>query len=165
VIELPYRTTNHEKVQICKRDLLSYNYVVVSDYDSPNYLVRARYSSLNKALDDIKNTWIAGRPDLIERHIDTGGKVAIFLDGAYSYSLPSADYRDMTFDAIKQINTVDFNIYQVSRRSDGAYTAFARHEFRDADNNDTIVYVSYTLTKIDGRWVIVSSGSSDNELD
>jgi hypothetical protein len=142
-----------------------YEYVPVPDsYYGGYYLSPGSRSGLSVALDDIKDAWMSGDYTGMVAHVDTGKTIAIYLDGKYSYSLPGKDYRDMTRDAIKHIETSDFQIYKVEKRSDGAYTAFGKHEFTDVDGNAKTAYVSYTLVKSGGRWIIVASGSSDNEL-
>ena len=122
------------------------------------------YSGFNAAVEDIKNAWLTGNSELLTRHIDPVGKLAIYLDGKYSYSLSGSDYRDMSLDAMSNISTTGFTVYKTEQRSDGAYTILAKHEFYDADKNLKVAYVSYTLTKTDSDWVIVAAGSSDNKL-
>ena len=146
-------------------DVPVYTSVPVPDcYGGGYYLSRCSYNGLNGAVDDIKNAWLTGNTDLLTRHIDPDSKLAIYLDGKYSYSLSGADYRDMTLDAMGHISTASFTIYKTEQRSDGAYTVLAKHEFYDVDNNHKVAYVSYTLTNSDGQWLIVATGSSDSKL-
>ena len=119
---------------------------------------------MNAAVDDIKNAWLTGDSDLLARHIDSAGNMAIYLEGKYSYSLSGADYLQMSVDAMTNITTANFTVYKTEQRSDGAYTVLAKHEFRDVDNNSKVAYVSYTLTRENGDWIIVATGSSDKKL-
>jgi hypothetical protein len=141
-----------------------YTYVSVPDYSYGNnyYLAQGAYSGLNAALDDIRNGWIANKPDLILKYINAGTQVAIYLDNNYAYSLSGSDYKNMVSDAIKHINTVSFTIDKVEQRSDGAYTATGTHDFYDINNNHKVVNVSYTLAQQGGNWTIIAAGSSES---
>lgn len=142
----------------------TYREVPAYNYDNAYYLSPGGYTGLNAALDDIRNGWTGGNDDLILKHIDPSTKVAIYLDGKYSYSVPGDDYTTMTRDAIGAIKTVDFSFYKVEARSDGAYTVYGKHEFNDENDNRKVVYISYTLSKTNGSWLITAAGSSDSKL-
>ena len=144
--------------------LPSYTYYTVQNYGTSYYLTQGSQAGLNSALEDIKNAWLLNRGDLIERHLAANTTLSIYLDGQYSYSLPSVDYRDMTLDAMKQIRTVRFTFNDLSRRSDGAYTALGEHQFYDDYDTLRTVYVSYTLARSGSTWFIVATGSSDSRL-
>lgn len=137
-----------------------------SYYDvGPDYYLSPGYNSgLSAALDDIRSAWVNKDANLILVHLDTSQQVAVYLNGSYSYSLPSSDYGTMTRDAIAHLNTVSFSFYKTMRRSDGAYVAYGTHEFDDQSGSRKVVYVSYTLAQINGNWVIVATGSSNNRL-
>ena len=142
-----------------------YTYVPApSSYYGDYYLNPGARTGLNSAIDDIKNAWLAGNPDSLLTHVDDATTLAISLNGKYSYSLPGSDYRSMTSDAISHVTTSDFSIYRLEQRSDGAYTAFAKHDFTDINGKAQSAYVSYTLAKSGDAWVIVAAGSSDTKL-
>jgi hypothetical protein len=131
-----------------------------SDY----YLTRDRGVHLEYAMADIRNAWLIGRPDLITNHVRAGEKIAVLLDGQYDYSLDADDYLDMTNDAVEQIRTVSFTWTTTRVRSDGQYTAFGRHEYRDAAGAVKTIYVSYTLEAVGGYCYITEVGYSGSPL-
>ena len=83
------------------------------------------------ALSDIQNAWLDGRADLITNHMDSGQTIAVLLDGNYDYSLTATDYYDMTADAIDKIQTVSFTWQETRERTNGDFTAFGKHAYRD----------------------------------
>lgn len=146
-------------------------YEVVSYYDAPiyfgddgYYLNRHLSSGLDDTLSDIRKAWIDGRPDLIQDHVSSSDQIAILLDGSYDYSVNADDYMQMTSDAIDQMQTVSFTWQGVRRRSDGDYTAFAKHTYRDDSGDRKTVYVSYTLERSGGDYTIDEVGSSSSSL-
>ncbi|MCE5322508.1 hypothetical protein LLG46_04230 [bacterium] len=125
------------------------------------YLYRQHTTQLDDALADIRSAWLDGRVDLIKRHISSSMRIAVLLDGKYDYSVDSDDYADMTNDAIDQMNTVGFVWESVRQRTDGNYTASAKHTYIDDSGQQKSVYVSYTL---DRYYDIVEVGSSETSL-
>jgi len=151
-------------VVVVPQPYYTYYDVPAYDYGNDYYMSPGAYTGLNAALDDIRNGWIGGNDDLILKHINPSTNVAIYLDGKYSYSVPGNDYSKMTRDALGAIKTVDLSFYKVQERSDGSYIAYGKHEFNDESNNRKVVYISYTLSKSNGNWLITAAGSSDSEL-
>jgi hypothetical protein len=146
-------------------------YVVVNYYDAPvlfgddgYYLSRRDTSGLDDALSDIRSAWLDGRPDLLENHVASDESIAILLDRKYDYSVNADDYMQMTSDAIDQMQTVSFTWQSVRRRTDGDYTAFAKHTYRDDSGDTKVVYVSYTLRKSGGDYYIEEVGSARSSL-
>ena len=128
------------------------------------YLESQKYQALDDALADIRSAWISGRYDLVERHVMSEDKVAVFLDGRYDYSIDGEDYLLMTRDAIEDMETVSFVWDEVKQRSDNTVTAFGTHKYYDAAGATRSVYVSYTLDKVGSRYYIVEIGSSLDPL-
>ncbi len=148
----------------------AYAYYPAPDYyygsgnNGAYYLSRDRYSGLHTSLDDIRNAWITDNSDPMARHIDPSARIAVYLDGKYSYSMSGKDYRGMTADAMHHTSTSTFAVYKVDKRSDGAYIAFAKQQFYDANNNYKVAFVSYTLAPRHDKWMVVAVGSSAHRL-
>lgn len=133
-------------------------------FDSGYYLTRDRTTRLDLALQDIRLAWLYGRMDLIRAHVRHTDRIAVLLDGRYDYSIQGDDYIQMTADAFDQIRTTSFNWDTVRERTDGRFTAFARHEYRDNSNITKIVYTSYTFDVYGGEYYIIEVGSSASPL-
>ena len=133
-------------------------------YSDGYYLSRGTNTDLGHALSDIRDAWLNGRADLIGDHVDNRQTIAVLLDGNYDYSLDAGDYAQMTNDAIDQVQTVSFTWQDVRERTNGDYTAFAKHTYRDDSGRTQTVYVSYTLHQIGREYVIVEVGSSDRAM-
>lgn len=142
-------------------DVPAYTYSAVPDYSSSGYyLSQGNYSGLNAALDDIRNAFISGQPDLLLRHVDANAQIQVYLDNNYAYSLPGSDYQKMVKDAVTHIKTSSLTFVSVQQRSDGAYTATGTQVFTDVNRNQKTVQISFTLAQSGGNWLIVSAGSS-----
>ena len=146
-------------------------YIVVSYRSGPvaidvggYYLAREATTGLDNALADIRSAWLNGRLDLIKNHVRTGQQIAALLDGNYDYSVDPDDYVQMTSDAIDQMKTVSFTWETTRQRADGAFTALGKHVYDDPSGATKTVYVSYTLRKIGGSFVILEVGSSTSPL-
>ena len=134
--------------------------VYVNDSSSGYYLENYGREQLDNTLADIRSAWIDARFDLLQQHVNIDDKIAVFLDGQYNYSITGQDYLDMTHDAFEKMTTVSFVWNDVKKRTDGCYTAIAKHQYRDSDGNVKSVYVSYGLRKIGSEYHIIEAGSS-----
>lgn len=147
--------------RVAVADVPDYSYTQVPDYTTGDYyLAQGAYSGLNAALDDIRNGFLTGQPNLVLSHISAGTQVQIYLDRNYAYSLPGADYQKMVQDAVGHIKTSSFTFTNVEQRSDGAYTATGTQVFTDVKGVQKTVQVSFTLAQSGNDWVIVAAGSS-----
>jgi len=142
-------------------------YVILAYYSSPlvlyndgYYYSGYRYDGLNETISDIRYAWLNGRLDLIKDHVDIGGSIDVLRDGRYDYTVNSDDYLDMTADAMGETDTISFTWERVRRSYNDDFTAYGRHEFRDIDGDRRVVYVSYTLERIGGDYVITEVGTS-----
>lgn len=141
-------------------------YVVVSYTDTPvvvlndYYLARRDELLLQNTLAEIRDGWLYQKSYLITTHVRGGTRIAVFLDGKYEYSIDADDYADMTADAVSEIDTISFTWQTIKKRTDGAYTAFARHVYRDSNGTVRTVYVSYTLRMIGNEFYIEEVGAS-----
>ena len=140
------------------------NYV---DYDS-YYSNGWRYRSVAEAVGDIEHAWERGDIDLLMDHVRRGDKIDISLKGEYAYSVDSEDYRDMTLDAMKNIDTVSFEFYDVKWHDSREAVAYGKHVYYDdydSENGDRkTVYVKYRLEKSGAEWYITEVGTSPYEL-
>ncbi len=147
-------------------------YVVFEYYPTPVVIRTGGYylsdngnQALDNALSDIRDAWMDSRLDLLSNHVEEDESVAVLLDGSYDYSLEPDDYVQMTSDAMEQMQTASFTWTTVRHRRDGAYTAFGKHVYYDADNRQKTVYVSYTLQWEGGAYWITEVGSGVKALD
>lgn len=149
------------RTQVVEVPVYTYTEVPSYEYGNGYYLSPGQYSGLNAAVDDIKAAWTDGSTDLLQRHIDPNTQVAVYLNGAYLYSLSGTDYSNMVRDAMSHIRTVSFTTDKVEQRSDGAFTVDGTHQFYDVNNNLKTVSVSFTFSQMGNRWIIVAAGSSE----
>lgn len=127
------------------------------------YLNKRVEQDVETAMEDIRNAWILGDIDLLLRHVRSEQDLGVYLKGKYIYSLPSADYRDLTKDAMKASETLGFKWVGVDRKSDDEAIVKAEHTFKDRDGDKHTVFVSYTLLNENGAWWIAEVGSSDKK--
>lgn len=152
------------RVYVNHYDVVEFNTKYINSDSDEYYLAGRVNNELDYVLSDIRKAWLDGRADILPSYVRKDQLVAVLLDGKYDYSVESDDYVQMTFDAIDQTRTVRFTWESIRQRTDGGYTAFAKHTYRDPDENEAVVYVSYTLNKIGRNYFIVEVGSSKHPL-
>lgn len=160
-----YPYVNRARIRIAPyitADCFSKNIAVSND---DYYLANRNKSEIGIALSDIRMSWLDGRSNLIDNHVRNDQMIAVILDGKYDYSIEADDYIQMTYDAIDVTQTIKFTWERVRQRTDGAYTAFGKHTYRDSYGNEQTVYVSYTLKNIGSEYIIVEVGSSKRYFD
>lgn len=123
------------------------------------YITEGFHAGLSEALDDIAAAWTTRTQRLILRHVNDWAGVAVYAGGAYSHTIPGAYYAVLTRDVMGRTKTVSFTFSAVEKTSDGRYTALGRHDFIDSNNERKTVDVLYTLSRVNGRWVIVGARS------
>jgi hypothetical protein len=137
-----------------------------SDDDSDSYyLNRGVNQGIQSTLDDIRKAWTLGDVDLLLRHVRSDEDVPVYLKGKYLYSLPAADYRDLTADAMKNTTTQSFKWTGMDQISDDEVKSEAEHVFTDNDGKERKVYATFTLVRIHGAWWIGDVGSSPSKND
>jgi hypothetical protein len=124
--------------------------------------------SYKEAFADIESAWINGDIDSIRKHLRNNDlKVAVSLNGKYSYSIASGDWADITRDALDHLQTVSFQFTLLRFQKSGDITGYAKHvymtESKDGDKQNTM-YLSYTLRHRDNMWYVVSVDTSPDPL-
>jgi hypothetical protein len=134
-------------------------------YYESGYYLEANNSLIERILSDIRRAWVLNEPDLLLQHVWSDVRIDVLMDGEYSYTLEPVDYDEMTRDAIKSTETIDFEFTSVRSRGDDRIVAYGRHKFYDLNDNAKTVYVSYEFVRQRGEWVIDEVGSSAMPLD
>ena len=136
---------------------------------------QSREESLTEALAGIRQAWLNGDMDRLQRYLPPDGQVRLFPGGRYAYSLTGAEFAALTRDAMTRMDTTGFTLGPPTMR--GADIAFVggQHAFRipaaaaeqgaaPAPTTKAAVYISYLLQRVDGRWRIVEAGSSTTPI-
>jgi outer membrane biosynthesis protein TonB len=117
------------------------------------------YSPLDYAVDDITRAFENADQRALRRLIPYNERVAIFVDGEYSYSMEPDDFETFMLDAIEGTKTLRYEVTRVERRGREAMIQ-ARHEYEDPWGRRTTVYHSYRLEQDRGNYVITRFGTS-----
>ena len=144
------------------------NYNGYQNYNGDNYfndtdLGRQEPGLLN-AVDEIQEGFRNGNIDSLVALTDPNTDIAIYLNGQYSYSMPSNDYLDLARDAMDSTRTVQFNLTMLHKRSNGVFVVSGQHVYRDQNGRNRSVYVSYVLEDIQGMWTITQVGTTPDRL-
>lgn len=110
-------------------------------------------SDLDYAIDDLTLAFEDGSRKAINRLVPQNGRVEIWKDGRYSYSLGAADFYDMFTDAVRNAKTSRYEIVSV-RENGREATVVARHSYVDPWNVRTDVYHTYYLEREGSEYVI-----------
>jgi hypothetical protein len=103
------------------------------------------YSALDRSLSDLQDAFLYRDYRALDRLVPNG-RVEIFIDGEYVYSLDGSDYYDITADLIYSAETTDFDVVDVRRlQGNRGYLATTRHEFIDTWGAAQETYLTFTL--------------------
>jgi len=134
-----------------------YGYTYSRHYDG--------YSALDRALSDLVDAFKYSDVRALERLAPPGGRVDIFMEGKYAYTVSTDDYFDMTADLIQSVYTENFQIVRVRKARSGEYRVIARHDYLDPWNERQTTWLNFTLDFQSGRYVIVEAGSNREQID
>ena len=132
--------------------------------DTEYYLSPRSGETVADAVAEISHAWMNGDYSRLKARIRSTGKVRIYLKGKYKYAVDSADFAQMSRDAMTRIDTISFTLDRVQRQGDDHVFASGKHVYDDPDRQKREVYVSYGLVKEDGRWKIAEAGSSTEPI-
>ena len=123
--------------------------------------VSDRYHSgeLDWALDDLVSIFERRDRRALDRLVPRYGRVGIWIDEDYAYSLGPDDFYDMLLDNAFGTRTRRYDILDVRRWRDQV-RVLARHDYEDPWGRSDTVYHTYRLERQDGRYVIVDFGTS-----
>jgi hypothetical protein len=117
------------------------------------------YSALDYAIEDIRRAFQDNDRRSLERLIPSRDRVAIFVDGEYTYSMEPRDFEDFLIDAVEGTRTTRYEITRVERRGREAEVQ-ARHEYEDPWGRRAVVYHHFRLEDVRGYYVITRFGTS-----
>ncbi|MBI1334633.1 MAG: hypothetical protein JST12_08415 [Armatimonadetes bacterium] len=132
-------------------------FVYINDSHSSYY---QRNQDLDYALDDLQDGFEKRDFRALERVIPDDGRVAIFRDGRYDYSISADDFDDLIHDLSSNADTDRYRILETRTSRDSARIS-AVHEYTDQWGNRQRVYHSIYLQEEHGRMVIREFGTSD----
>ena len=105
-----------------------------------------RRSDLDEAIDDLVIAFEDQDRRALDRIIPTRGRINIYVDGTYCYSLDPDDFYDLMSDNIYGTRTTSYDVLSVRRYNDEAQVA-TRHSFRDAWGRRSTVYHHYRFVR------------------
>jgi len=114
---------------------------------------------LDWALDDLVSIFERRDRRALDRLVPRYGRVGIWIDEDYAYSLGPDDFYDMLLDNAFGTRTRRYDILDVRRWRDQV-RVLARHDYEDPWGRSDTVYHTYRLERQDGRYVIVDFGTS-----
>lgn len=136
--------------------------VVDDDYD---LYASTPQSSMRDTMEDIRSGWLNGDGGRLLDHVNQAIPVRIYQKGEYKYSLDPDDFRDVTKDALNRVQTKTFEWTNVDKVSTEEVHLEARHTFDDADGQQHVIRLTYTLEKARGDWWITETGSEKWDTD
>jgi hypothetical protein len=155
----------------CLPPYVAYHRVVIVDryystdwYGSPydrreDYLAVNR-QALDSALDDIRDAFVNLDRRSISHLVPSDGKVNIFTEGNYSYSLNADEFYNVYKDGIQNVKTDSYRILRVERNDRGDARVQAEHSYTDPWGERQTVYHTYYLAREGRDYVIREFGTS-----
>lgn len=145
------------------RNLGADDYFADTNVEGKEYLGKeaaADDAALEKAIADIRQSWIDGDVAPLAAHVNKDTKIAIVLDGKYVYSLESGDFLGVTQAAFESTPRPGFVVDHLHRRDDGVYALTGRHLFTDNSGKERTVYFTYVLAKERSDYTITQVASA-----
>lgn len=123
---------------------------------------------LAQAFSDIARSWLRSDIGLLKKYLSASVKVDVLSQGAYEYSIDPDKLAEATDSVYDTLATQSFDFQTLRSLQNGDITGYARHVYMVRDGSPTptsrTMYVSYTLGKRSGAWVIVAVDSSQTPL-
>ena len=121
---------------------------------------------LDYALQDLEDAFERRERRSVNRLVPRDGRVNIYTDGRYSYSLGADDFYDLFTDGLYNNDTRRYEIVRVrmSNRGDSARVT-ARHETMDPWGNPQVVFHDFFLQREGRDFVIREFGTSIDRRD
>lgn len=111
-------------------------------------------SMLNLAVEDITAMFQNQSLAALDAMIPPSGRVNVFNNDQYMYTLNDSDFRAMMQDNLQNTQTMNFTITGVNVYG-GTATVDATHTFSDPEGGTSTVYQQYKLQLQNGHYVIV----------
>ncbi len=102
-------------------------------------------SGLDDSLDDLVNLFERGDRRALGRLVPSRGRVNIYMDNQYCYSLEADDFYDLVLDNVQSTRTSQYRITKVTTYRDSAQVS-ASHEYIDPWGRQQCVYHHYRLS-------------------
>jgi hypothetical protein len=129
------------------------------NYD--NYGRSAATADLDYALEDLVTAFKRNNRRAIGRLVPMEGRVGIYVDERYDYSLEAEDFYDLMIDNVSSTDTRDYEILEVRTWRGEEARVLARHEYRDPWGGIRVVFHTYRMVRQRGGYVITDFGTSD----
>jgi hypothetical protein len=117
--------------------------------------------TLDNAISDIQYSFNQGRIRGLSDLVPYSGKVEIYVDGKYQYSMNADDFYSTLRDAVENVKTQNYQILDVRTNRDGDAKVIARHETEDPWGRAQTVYHTFYLRGTRDGFEIRGFGSSD----
>jgi hypothetical protein len=111
-----------------------------------------------RAIGDICDSWLISNISPIGLHTRANVRIAVYLQGAYKYSMTANDYLDITHDAQRSMTTLAFALRMVATPAPGVIVLSGEHRYADRQNVERTVRVDYALRLINGTYTIIEVG-------
>lgn len=142
---------------------LGFEYTNVDNwFDHPD--LATSEPGLVNAIDELSETFQNGDIDALAALISPNVSIAIYERGKYRYSMDSADFVDLTRDAIQNNHVANFNLTMLHEREPGVFSVSGSEAYTDASGETRTVWVSYVLQDFSGQWTLTQVGTSPDHV-
>jgi hypothetical protein len=121
------------------------------------------HNELDWAINDLVQAFESRDERALGRIVPRRGRVDIFVDNHYSYTVNSDDFYDLLADAVYSTRTRRYEIVQVRQGYDESIIV-ARHHYNDPWGRAQSVYHTYQLVPERGQWVIAQFGTTTSRF-
>jgi len=118
-----------------------------------------REGTVERAFEEIGLGWHQSDIALIIGHVLPGIMIRIYQEGKFSHKISGEDFIQLTADAMERMQTEEFSVEILNRMPEKVF-GVGMHRYIGPDGEKDRAFVTYTLKKIAGKWIIVEAGFS-----
>ena len=117
------------------------------------------YERLQVMARDIAQGWHDGDIALIRRYVDSKSKVAVYREGKYQYTLRGGSFTELLRRAVVRQNSTAYYLDEPIRLKPNIYLITGTHSYRDAQNAEKTMRVSYVVSYRNRRLYLLQTGA------
>lgn len=123
-----------------------------------------RSETIDTALDEIRKAWLNGDYEKLAARYSIRRPVRVYLKGDFRYEVMPAEFLPMLRDAMKNLETVAFDLDRPRAVGKGKVFVSGAHSWLDESKKKQTTHISYGLELNGGRWIITEVGSSSGPI-
>jgi hypothetical protein len=112
-------------------------------------------ATLDEVIAGIEEAWERGKLSLLMQHVRTDGKIEVYRDGEWAYSLTRSEFEEKTDQAFREYETISMRFEKPEEIGATEARARAEHLYKTRDGKEHRVNVTYAFRRYGRTWRVV----------